>query len=180
MAKRVYGVAIAMLLAAAGALTAQEPQAARSPRPGKVVELTAGSCVSVEAGDLISFTWNPVFTPANNVVGIGGFELGFDLVGAEGSAGRGRSQLTLEAIPPRSSGHLGAENAVADAGNGYYKLHFLVPQLNLPSGEYHLRRAAALPKLANPQTDTVPAMSNTPTASMFCLTLSNTSTGRRR
>lgn len=172
-------VAAAILAWTAWCGVAAIGQAAQPAQGPKIVALTADGCARIEAGDIVTFTWNPGFDHPEAVTGLRNFALGF--VGPDGdpAAMQDRPAIWM-ALMPRRRLVPPLQSSVTPAGNGYYDMRFEAYLPHIRSGVYHLALARAVAQTASDYQGPIPQMTNSPLSLPLCLdVIQGSLTGRR-
>ena len=166
MANQFRWAATAFLTAACSLpLTAQEQPSQPAVKVRAAVALSAGTCVLVPSDGVVSFRWNPGFTPADAVRGLRSVSLTFAVPGAEDQARRGHAGLVLKADARQAGGVF-----VADP-DGIYTISLPVDLRFADAGDYRLVSADVRPALSSEAGDAVPEMTNRPESSFYCVTV---------
>jgi hypothetical protein len=127
--------------------------------------LTAGVCADVTDGDILTFEWNPAFDNTSAVSGLREFALRFANASDFGVARRTQTGLLLSAVNRRE----GDLHPFKTLPNGFFQVTFHVHLKQGEAGEYHLVESWATANVEPEYKGKLPAMTNSPTNSPFCL-----------
>ncbi|MDE1156507.1 MAG: hypothetical protein PW735_12370 [Acidobacteriaceae bacterium] len=166
----------------ASTMTAQTAGAQRQRgTAGKAVALTTASCPIVADGDLVTFSWNPVFEHASSVTGVQSFELQFAREQDKAITSRTGAPLILLAAPRVHGEVPSARNKEIEPGtNGVYDLRFHLHLHELAAGEYRLVKATAMAKTDGTFSPDEATMTNSPMQLPYCLTIAGSAAGTNR
>ena len=140
-------------------------QSTSAPAPSPEVPLLPGTCPQVADGDTVILDWNPGFLAWGICGGLRDFALSFGLRGKERSHRGGGLTLRVATLKTESR----TDQAIADIGNGFFRLRFKVNLHAVEPGEYHLVRADAEANADGANAGGAPQMTNSPTRYSFCV-----------